>query len=35
MSLRYLPYLMIFTGMLWFSVTEFTMLIRNRVRRSR
>jgi len=29
----YIPYLMVFGGVLWFSVTEFTMLIRNRKRR--
>ena len=29
---RYVPYTMILLGALWFSVTEFTMLIRNRKR---
>jgi ribosomal protein L40E len=29
----YAPYLMLFGGVLWFSVTEFTMLVRNRRRR--
>jgi hypothetical protein len=30
---RYIPLFMIFGGILWFSVTEFTMLIRHRKRR--
>jgi hypothetical protein len=30
---RYIPYVMIFGGMLWFSVTELTLLIRHRKRR--
>jgi len=32
--LRYVPYAMIFAGMLWFSVTELTLLLRHRRRRS-
>jgi hypothetical protein len=31
--LRYVPYFMLFGGVLWFAVTEFTMIIRNRKRR--
>ncbi|MGB5835340.1 MAG: zinc ribbon domain-containing protein [Thiohalocapsa sp.] len=30
---RYVPFTMILLGVLWFSVTEFTMLIRHRKRR--
>jgi hypothetical protein len=30
---RYVPITMIFAGVLWFAVTEFLMLMRNRVRR--
>lgn len=30
---RYVPVTMILAGVLWFSVTEFTMLIRHRMRR--
>ncbi|MCG6941861.1 MAG: zinc ribbon domain-containing protein [Thiohalocapsa sp.] len=32
-QLRYIPYFMIFSGMLWFSVTELYLLIRYRIRR--
>lgn len=32
---RSIPYYMMFGGMLWFAVTNFTMLIRNRKRRTR
>jgi hypothetical protein len=31
--LRYIPYTMIFGGMLWFSVTEMALLLRHRRRR--
>jgi hypothetical protein len=30
---RYVPIMMILLGVLWFSVTEFTMLVRHRIRR--
>ena len=30
---RYVPYTMIFGGLLWFAVTEFTMLVRHRQRK--
>jgi hypothetical protein len=30
--LRYIPYILIFAGMLWFSVTELTLLIKHRKR---
>jgi hypothetical protein len=31
--LRYIPYTMIFAGMLWFSVTELSLLLKHRKRR--
>ncbi len=30
---RYVPYIMVFAGMLWFSVTELALLLRHRKRR--
>jgi len=30
---RYVPITMILLGVLWFSATEFTMLVRHRIRR--
>jgi hypothetical protein len=30
---RTIPFIMIFAGVLWFAVTEFTLLMRNRARR--
>jgi hypothetical protein len=32
--LRFVPYTMIFLGVLWFAVTEFTLLVRHRRRRT-